>query len=211
MTTTTVVRPSYLAAGLGVLAIAMVLAIRTPWSADASAARASNVAVDCEPAQRALVRQIVTSGDPQITVQCVSGPAAQTVAYVDASGRVYQATAPLGQATAPLGQATAPLGQAGAPLAGPAVVPAVYNTPVVTEREVIREVERPAPVTRTSTSSTTRAGEPKRDWKKTALVIGGSAGAGAGIGAIVGGKKGAAIGAAVGGGAGTLYEVLKKK
>ena len=190
MTTTTVVRPSYLAAGLGVLAVLMVLAIRSPWSADASAARASNVAVDCEPAQRALVRQIVTSGDPQITVQCVSGPAAQTVAYVDDSGRMYQAAPPL---------------------AAPAVVPAVYNTPVVTERQIVREVARPEPVTRTSTPSTARTGEPKRDWKKTALVIGGSAGAGAGLGAIIGGKKGAAIGAAVGGGAGTLYEVLKKK
>ena len=51
--------------------------------------------------------------------------------------------------------------------------------------------------------------EPKRNWKKTALVIGGSAGAGAGVGAIAGGKKGALIGAAIGGGAGTLYEVVK--
>jgi hypothetical protein len=65
-------------------------------------------------------------------------------------------------------------------------------------------------VRRTSSSSTASAGEPKRDWKKTAMVIGGSAAAGAGVGAIAGGKKGAAIGAAIGGGAGTLYEVFKK-
>jgi len=45
-----------------------------------------------------------------------------------------------------------------------------------------------------------------RDWKKTALVIGGSSAAGAGIGAIFGGKKGALIGAAIGGGASTLWE-----
>jgi hypothetical protein len=51
--------------------------------------------------------------------------------------------------------------------------------------------------------------EPRRSWKKRALVIGGSAGAGAGVGAIAGGKKGALIGAAIGGGAGTLYEVVK--
>jgi hypothetical protein len=50
----------------------------------------------------------------------------------------------------------------------------------------------------------------QRNWKKTALVIGGSAGAGAGVGAIAGGKKGALIGAAIGGGAATLYEALKK-
>ena len=49
-----------------------------------------------------------------------------------------------------------------------------------------------------------------RDWKKTAMVIGGSTAAGAGLGAIFGGKKGALIGAAIGGGAGTLYEVKKR-
>ena len=52
---------------------------------------------------------------------------------------------------------------------------------------------------------------PKRSWKKTALVIGGSAGAGAGIGALAGGKKGALIGAAIGGGSGAIYEVIKRK
>jgi hypothetical protein len=46
-----------------------------------------------------------------------------------------------------------------------------------------------------------------RDWKKTAMVIGGSTAAGAGLGAIFGGKKGALIGAAIGGGASTLFEV----
>jgi hypothetical protein len=46
-----------------------------------------------------------------------------------------------------------------------------------------------------------------RDWKKTAMVIGGSSAAGAGVGALFGGKKGALIGAAIGGGAGTLFEV----
>ena len=53
--------------------------------------------------------------------------------------------------------------------------------------------------------------EPKRSWKKTALVIGGSAGAGAGIGALAGGKKGALIGAAIGGGAASIYEAIKRK
>jgi len=51
---------------------------------------------------------------------------------------------------------------------------------------------------------------PKRDWTKTAMVIGGSTAAGAGLGAIFGGKKGALIGAALGGGAGTIYEVRKR-
>jgi hypothetical protein len=49
-----------------------------------------------------------------------------------------------------------------------------------------------------------------RDWKKTALVVGGSTAAAAGLGGIFGGKKGALIGAAIGGGASTLYESAKK-
>ncbi len=52
---------------------------------------------------------------------------------------------------------------------------------------------------------------PKRSWKKSALIIGGAAGAGAGVGAIAGGKKGALIGAAIGGGSGAVYEVIKRK
>ena len=51
---------------------------------------------------------------------------------------------------------------------------------------------------------------PRRDWTKTAMVIGGSTAAGAGLGALIGGKKGALIGAALGGGAGTVYEVKKR-
>jgi hypothetical protein len=50
---------------------------------------------------------------------------------------------------------------------------------------------------------------PRRDWQKTALVIGGSTATGAGVGAIFGGKKGALIGAAIGGGASTIYESTK--
>ena len=56
-----------------------------------------------------------------------------------------------------------------------------------------------------------RQERPRRSWQKTALVIGGSAGAGAGVGALAGGKKGALIGAALGGGAASLFEALKRK
>jgi hypothetical protein len=50
----------------------------------------------------------------------------------------------------------------------------------------------------------------RRDWRKTALVIGGSTAGAAGVGAIFGGKKGALIGAAIGGGASTIYEATKR-
>jgi hypothetical protein len=81
-----------------------------------------------------------------------------------------------------------------APAAPSRVVPAVYTAPAP-QRVVYRE-----PAARRSNG---------RSWKKSALVIGGSAGAGAGVGAIAGGKKGALIGAAIGGGAATLYEAIK--
>jgi hypothetical protein len=66
----------------------------------------------------------------------------------------------------------------------------------------------PAPVAARRVATVERG--PRRDWKKTALVIGGSTAAGAGIGGIFGGGKGAAIGAAIGGGASTLFEALHK-
>ena len=51
---------------------------------------------------------------------------------------------------------------------------------------------------------------PSRDWKKTAMIIGGSSATGAGVGAIMGGKRGALIGAAIGGGASTIWESTRR-
>ena len=72
-----------------------------------------------------------------------------------------------------------------------------------------RRVEPTRSVARTAPERVVAERAPRRDWTKTAMVIGGSSAAGAGLGAIFGGKKGALIGAAIGGGAGTLYEVKK--
>ena len=52
---------------------------------------------------------------------------------------------------------------------------------------------------------------PQRDWKRTAMIVGGTSATGAGLGAIFGGKKGALIGAAIGGGASTIYETTKDR
>jgi hypothetical protein len=98
-------------------------------------------------------------------------------------------------------------------------LPAGYTRAVYTEPVQPRVIEAPARPVRTSSrvsaspqrSATRIVDQPRgRDWKKTALVIGGSTATGAGVGAIVGGKKGALIGAAIGGGASTLYEARKK-
>ncbi|HEV3140072.1 MAG TPA: hypothetical protein VGY57_06130 [Vicinamibacterales bacterium] len=65
-------------------------------------------------------------------------------------------------------------------------------------------VTQPAPAPRRVVTSIDRRSG--RDWKKTALVIGGSTAAGAGVGGIFGGKTGALIGAAIGGGVSSLVE-----
>jgi hypothetical protein len=84
-------------------------------------------------------------------------------------------------------------------------VPAVYETaPAPAARRVYTEP-------RAASTAPSRVERPSgRDWKKTAMVVGGTTAAGAGVGAIFGGKKGALIGAAIGGGAGTIYEVRKR-
>jgi hypothetical protein len=55
-----------------------------------------------------------------------------------------------------------------------------------------------------------RVSKPARSWQKSALLIGGSAGAGAGVGALIGGKKGAGIGALIGGGSAALLDYSKR-
>lgn len=87
----------------------------------------------------------------------------------------------------------------------------VYGQPVhVAAAQPVYATRNVAAPVSTGRTATTARVEPKRSWKKTALVIGGSAGAGAGIGAIAGGKKGALIGAAIGGGAASIYEAIKR-
>jgi hypothetical protein len=189
-------RGSHLLAAIGALAIIALLAIWSPWSAETAAdrnAQVGNVAVNCEPGQQALVRQIPAGAASQVSVQCVTTAAAAAMAAteqplittVDAYGRVIPA-------------GYAPAGYSGAP----GYAPAVYAAPA--------PVRAVAPRTTTRRTTTAARGD-TRSWKKTALVIGGSAGAGAGIGALVGGKKGALIGAAIGGGGATLFEALKRK
>jgi hypothetical protein len=88
-----------------------------------------------------------------------------------------------------------------------------YARPVSYQPDIVQRSapQRIAPRTVRRSSPVQRETAPKRSWKKTALVIGGSAGAGAGVGAIAGGKKGALIGAAIGGGAASIYEAVKRR
>jgi len=95
-----------------------------------------------------------------------------------------------------------PYGYTAQPQAGYLPAQPQYVTErVVSERPVVRRV------------STQRASEVQqsRTWQKSALLIGGSAGAGAGVGALVGGKKGALAGAAIGGGAAAILDQVKRR
>jgi hypothetical protein len=91
-----------------------------------------------------------------------------------------------------------------------------YASTTAGARPVAYETYTPAPrrVTTTRRAVGTSSAQVERargrDWKKTALVIGGTTATGAGLGAIFGGKKGALIGAAIGGGASTIYEARKR-
>jgi hypothetical protein len=91
-----------------------------------------------------------------------------------------------------------------APYGGYAVPAQYVNERVVTPQPVVRRAAAQRPYT------TERAAAPSRSWKKSALLIGGSAGAGAGVGALIGGKKGAGIGALIGGGSAAIYDQVKR-
>jgi hypothetical protein len=147
-------------------------------------------------APRASAAQVMY--DPQsMTYQLVRPEPAGRVAVPDPRGYPYQAV--------PVGYSTT------APSPMPATYrPAVYTQPVV-YAEPQAPVVRTAPAAAAPQQSAARVEQrPGRNWKKTALVIGGSTATGAGVGAMVGGKKGALIGAAIGGGASTLYEARKE-
>lgn len=75
---------------------------------------------------------------------------------------------------------------------------------VVRSARPVRTVEVESAPHRVVTRTVER--EPRRDWKRIAMVVGGSTAAGAGVGGIFGGKKGALIGAAIAGGVSTIHQ-----
>lgn len=106
-------------------------------------------------------------------------------------------------AAVPGGYAQVPVTYMPAPAQAGYAQPAVITAPAPRQARTVSYAPEPRQATRRIES------KPKKDWKKTAMIIGGSSAAGAGVGAIFGGKKGALIGAAIGGGASTIQQVLK--
>jgi hypothetical protein len=161
---------------------------------DAAAAPVSPVVVSCEPHQRTLVRPAMVNGQAVSQVECVAADP--------------QATA-LAQATT--AQAIPAAYQAAQPavvyrdLAPAQVVPAreVYQAP--------RQAARPVRTRQVVYDEPVRVQKQGRSVKKSAVIIGSSAGVGAGVGAAVGGKKGALIGAAIGGGGAAIWDQITRR
>jgi hypothetical protein len=81
----------------------------------------------------------------------------------------------------------------------------VIDEPVAPARVRTVAYERPR-----AASSAPRRASTTRPWKKSALIIGGSAAGGAGIGALIDGGSGAKKGAVVGGLAGVVYDLATR-
>ena len=151
------------------------------------------VVVSCEPNQRTLVRAAVVNGAAVSQVECVS--TGQDAAYAPAAAAVpigYRYTTPRLVQSAPDGQ-----------LADARIIPAA-SYPVAAARPMrtgqIVYDDRPV-----------RTIKRTRSVKKSAVIIGSSAGVGAGIGAAIGGKKGALIGAVTGGGGAALWDQITRR
>lgn len=153
------------------------------------------VLVSCEPHQRTLVRQVVVNGATVSQVECVAATQVAASAPAPVAAPAPVTYAPVPAYAAPAARPVySDLGDAQVvPASYPAARPAAQT---VRTREVVYD-ERP--VRRT------------RSVKKSAVIIGSSAGVGAGVGAAVGGKKGALIGAAIGGGGAAIWDQVTRR
>jgi hypothetical protein len=153
--------------------------------------------VSCEPHQRTLVRPTVVNGVAMSQVECVAAEASAITAS-PAPAPAFAATAP-----APVVyRAPAPAPRVYQPIDDTQVVPVATRTAArpIPARQVVYDNERPASRERSVRST-----------KKSAVIIGSSAGVGAGVGAAVGGKKGALIGAAIGGGGAAIWDQVTRR
>jgi hypothetical protein len=167
-----------------------------------AAPAATPIVVGCEPHQRTMVRPAVVNGVAVSQIECVAAEQPMV-----AQPAVAQPAAPL-----------------------PAVTPVAYRpisasqtvatqVPVsrggLEDTELIRpsapaSVARPVPA-RQDVYRDERPVRQTRSVKKSAIIIGSSAGVGAGVGAAIGGKKGALIGAAISGGGAAIWDQMTRR
>lgn len=157
----------------------------------ASAQPGSSVVVSCEPNQRTLVRPVIVNGAAISQVECVSTGGALVNTEAPLAPVAYHPVRRLAQSArdSELGDAR---------IVQPDTYPVVAARPVRTQQVVYEP-------------RTVRTTPARRSVKKSAIIIGSSAGVGAGVGAAVGGKKGALIGALLGGGGATLWDQITRR
>ena len=152
----------------------------------------SPVVVSCEPHQRTIVRPVVFNGAAVSQVECISSAVSAPMATsVPAFAPVLAEQVRPARFVQPASAVSDELGDA---RVVPVSQPATVARPVTTRQVVYSEPRRAT-----------------RSVKKSAIIIGSSAGAGAGVGAAIGGKKGALIGAAIGGGGAALWDQLTRR
>lgn len=188
------------AAGLGALLFTVGCGTSQPGVAAAPiAAAAQPIVVGCEPNQRTLVRPSVVNGVAVSQVECVS---TSEIAVATQSLAAQPSVVPVSYSSASPAALTrqADLGDTRIiPASAPYPTQTTAARPVRT-RQVVYDDDRPV-----------RVEKPQRSVKKSAIIIGSSAGVGAGVGAAVGGKKGALIGAVIGGGGATLWDQVTRR
>lgn len=145
------------------------------------------VAVECEPGQRAVVSTSV-AGAPRVS--CVSDP--RPVGLTTTAGYAAASTAESSPRVVYVNDAPE----------RPRARPAVLSEPV--------EVYRPRSVP-VSYPSRDEVDRPVRSVKKSVAIIAGSTAAGAVVGGLAKGKKGAVIGGIVGGGAATVWDQVTRR
>lgn len=146
--------------------------------------------IACQPDQQARITNTVRDGVQVSEVGCVDVPARADNTMPSRAASTRPVAVPVAHESADVisldDQAAVQ------PRRTVRTTPAVYTVSDTPERPV-----RQAPA--------------RRSVKKSAVIIGASAGAGAGIGAILGGKKGALIGAAAGGGGAAIWDQVTRR
>jgi hypothetical protein len=148
------------------------------------------VMVNCGPGQQAMIRPVLMNGQAVSQVECVA-----------AAAPVYQQTA--------YAQPAYP--QAVAPIAAPQPTYVSYEPAAAPAPRVVRAPSNVRRASYRTSGDYVEYRKPSRDWKKSAIIIGSTAGIGAGVGAAAGGKKGALIGAAIGGGSAAIWDQVTRR
>lgn len=186
---TAIVGATYAGSRIGAAAasVAPVPASAIAATAAPAVAPLGELAVECEPGQRAVVNIDGTAASPRVS--CVSDP--KPVGRV---ARTSYVSADTSFAATPVAYADyAP------------ARPQARRTAMVDPVEVYRP--RSVPVS----SPTRYEVEPRRSVKKSVAIIAGSTAAGAVVGGLVKGKKGAVIGGIVSGGAATVWDQVTRR